>query len=349
MFNHRHYVPILKWKMGEYQALQRLSAPVKDGLTPLLEIPPVGFDFETGTHKESADDHLGDFGRRLKSKWQARPCFVDLKFLPAHTRMAGGRHYVEAVFEAARVEGCAATPAVSFANDVAFIAAVGAVIRLDQRGVCLRLGMSDFDRPALTSDINTLLRTLGVGWAEADLVIDLGTPNYLPMTAYVRLMSVLMGLVPALNRWRTLTIAGTAYPSSIAQTVSPPFAILPRHEWVAYRSFVGTLGREVRIPTFGDYAVAHRDLVELDMRMIKPFAIGSDSDRKPTPRDPSSATVCTRWASDRPNRSSFHTTSASPELSAFNARSRPGRSATLPLTPWSVKMRSHPAAFSASR
>jgi len=42
-------VPILKWKMGEYQALQRLSTPVKDCLTPLLEIPPVGFDFETGT------------------------------------------------------------------------------------------------------------------------------------------------------------------------------------------------------------------------------------------------------------------------------------------------------------
>lgn len=92
--------------MGEYQALQRLAPAVKDSLTPLLEIPPVGFDFETGQHKESADDHLGDFGRRLKSKWQARRCFVDLKYLPPHTRMIGGKHYVEAVFESARVEGC---------------------------------------------------------------------------------------------------------------------------------------------------------------------------------------------------------------------------------------------------
>ena len=272
MFNHRHYVPILKWKMGEYQALQRLSASVKDSLTPLLEIPPVGFDFETGQHKESADDHLGDFGRRLKSKWQARSCFVDLKYLPTRTRMASGTHYVDAVFEAARVEGCTAIPVVSFVNDPSFIAAVGTVVRIDQRGMCLRLSMSDFDRSALASDIEALLRTLGVGWAEVDLVIDLGTPNYLPITAYVRLMSALMDLVPALNRWRTLTIAGTAYPSSIAETVSPPFAILPRHEWVAYRAFVGSLGREVRIPTFGDYAVAHPDLVELDMRMIKPFA-----------------------------------------------------------------------------
>lgn len=104
-----------------------------------------------------------------------------------------------------------------------------------------------------------------------DLVIDLATPNFLPIAAWVRTMSAVMGLVPALNCWRTLTIAGTAYPQSIA-AVKAPFSILPRHEWTAYQAFVGSLGRGARIPTFGDYAVAHPDLVELDMRMIKPFA-----------------------------------------------------------------------------
>ena len=144
MFNHRHYVPILKWKMGEYQALSRLAGPVKDRITPLLEIPPVGFDFETQRNKESADDHLGDFGKRLKSKWQARPCFVGLKHLPAATRCAGGRHCVEVLFETARAEGCAAIPVVSFANDAAFLAAVATVSRQDRRGVCLRLSLPDF-------------------------------------------------------------------------------------------------------------------------------------------------------------------------------------------------------------
>jgi hypothetical protein len=271
MFNHRHYVPILKWKMGEYQALQRLSNSVKDGLTPLLEIPPVGFDFETGQQKESADDHLGDFGKRLKSKWQARRCFVDLKFLPPNTRMAGGRHYVDVVFETARNEGCSAVPVVSFENDAAFVAAAAATVRLDALGVCLRLVSADFDRPALLADTEALLRTLGVGWAEADLVIDLVTPSYVPISAYVRTLTSVLSLVPMLNRWRTVTLAGTAYPQSVA-SLSPPFQVIPRHEWVAYRTFVRQLSPEARIPTFGDYAVAHPDLVEMDMRLIKPFA-----------------------------------------------------------------------------
>jgi hypothetical protein len=97
------------------------------------------------------------------------------------------------------------------------------------------------------------------------------TPNYLPIAVYVRTMSTIMSLVPMLNRWRTLTIAGTSYPQSVAGIASP-YQLVPRLEWQAYRSFVATLGSETRIPTFGDYGVAHPDLVELDMRMVKPFA-----------------------------------------------------------------------------
>lgn len=271
MFNHLHYVPILKWKMGEYQALARLSTSVKDRITPLLEIPPVGFDFETNRNKESIDDHLGDFGKRLKAKWQGRRCFVDLKHLPPSTRCVGGRHYVEVIFDMARVEGCAAIPVVCFANDPAFLTAIAAVVQQDRRGVCLRLTLSDFDRPLLAADIDNLLRPLTDNPSDVDLVIDFGTPTYLPLAIHTITVTALMSRVPYLNRWRTLTIAGTSYPASVAN-INPPYQLLPRLEWQAYRAYTATLGREARIPTFGDYAVAPPDLVELDMRIIKPFA-----------------------------------------------------------------------------
>lgn len=81
----------------------------------------------------------------------------------------------------------------------------------------------------------------------------------------------ILGMIPALNRWRTFTVAGTSYPASVAAVV-PPFQLVPRHEWAAYRMLVASLGSGARIPSFGDYAVAHHELVELDMRLIKPFA-----------------------------------------------------------------------------
>src|SRR3989339_1278062 len=98
MFTHQHYIPVLKWKQGEYQALSRLTKPIKDNLTPLIEIPPIGYDFETKTARKNIDQHLGDFGRRLKTKWQNRRCFVDTKYISASTRMADESHFIERIF-----------------------------------------------------------------------------------------------------------------------------------------------------------------------------------------------------------------------------------------------------------
>jgi hypothetical protein len=271
MFSHRHYVPILKWKMGEYQALSRLDKRIKDGLMPLLEIPPVGFDFETGLDRKSADEHLADFGKRLKAKWDGRPCFVDLKYVPPTTRLAGGIHFVEGVFADIRASGAQAIPVITLSSDPPFLAAAASVVRADNKGVCLRLNPDDFDRGTFAADIEGLLRQIGATWADADLVIDFGTPTYTPITAFVRLLSSTITLVPALNRWRTFTLAGTSYPSPAIATTTP-FQLVPRREWEAYRAFVATIGREGRIPTFGDYAVAQPDPVALDMRFIKPVA-----------------------------------------------------------------------------
>lgn len=271
MFSHQHYVPLLKWKQGEYQALYRLVNSVKDGITPLIEVPAVGFDHEAGEERETIDSHLGDFGRRLRSKWQARTCFVDMKYIDPATRMAGGQHFLEALFDLARAEGCSAIPVISLNSDDAYLAATARIVITDRRGACLRLAMADFDRPNLMSDIAGVLTRIGIGYPDTDLVIDLAAPNFQPINAFVRTLEIIVGMVPVLNRWRTFTLAGTAYPPSIAG-LRRPFDHVPRYEWIAYRTLVSRLGSGNRIPTFGDYAVAHPDPVELDMRLIKPFA-----------------------------------------------------------------------------
>ena len=90
------------------------------------------------------------------------------------------------------------------------------------------------------------------------------------MTVFVTILQNLLTRVPALNRWRTVTVAGTSYPATVAGIQSP--TLIPRMEWQSYRALLPMLGAGGRIPTFGDYAVAHPDPVELDMRLIKPFA-----------------------------------------------------------------------------
>jgi hypothetical protein len=185
--------------------------------------------------------------------------------------MADGRHFIERVFEDARNERCHAIPVVGLSNDSQSLAATSAVIRTDRRGVALRLELPDFDRTNLATEIGRVLSALGVGYAETDLIVDEGAPNFQPMTAFVRMMQALVAMVPMMNRWRTFTIVGTSYPATVAG-LATPFQDIPRQEWIAYRTLVHRIGSGSRIPNFGDYAVAHPDPVELDMRIVKPFA-----------------------------------------------------------------------------
>ncbi len=196
---------------------------------------------------------------------------MDTKYIDSATRVADGDHFIAAIFERSRNERCRAVPVVGLSNDPASLAATAAVLRSDGRGVALRLTLPDFDRPDLSTEIGRVLTTLGVGYADADLIIDVAAPNFQPIGTFVRVMITCMEVVPMLNRWRTFTFAGTSYPPTVAG-LAPPFQDVPRQEWHIYRELVNRLGAGTRIPSFGDYAVAHPELVALDMRIIKPFA-----------------------------------------------------------------------------
>lgn len=270
MFNHTHYVPIIKWKLGEYQALARLESSVKDRVTPLIELPAVGYDFENSRVAKSLDDHLKDFGRRLKAKWASRTCFVDTKNIAASEQMADGSHPLERVTQLARTEGCVAIPVAALSSDSEYRRAAAAAIIADGNGTAIRLQLEDFDRPNLADDIVQCLNELNVGISDTDLIVDLCDQHFLPVTVFVQTLRASLQRLPMLNRWRTFTVAGSSYPKTLADIGA--ISMAPRREWALYRELVRQIGHECRIPTFGDYVVAHPDPVELDMRLIKPFA-----------------------------------------------------------------------------
>lgn len=273
MFDHRHYMPILKWRMGEWQALERLSSSVKDRTVPLLEIPTEKWDFEADCAAVSLDDHLAKLAKSVHRKWPGRLCYFDLGLLDPTATLASGLHPVEEFFNLVRAAGHhRSVPVTGLDRKSAYQAAIASTIALDKRGVCIRLIMDDFDRPALAADLSGLLSALGLTEADTDIVIDFKAGNFSPITAYARTMEITLTSLPQLARWRTVTVAGTAFPSQLPSALFRPSGIVDRSEWLGYKALCGRLPGSVRIPTFGDYAVAHPATEKLDLRMLDPTA-----------------------------------------------------------------------------
>jgi len=266
------YVPCIRWKQGEYQALLKLPPDVREGMMPLIEVAEEGYDFETRTAPKSIDQHLHAFAKRVGEKWGRRPCFVDTRLIDPSARMANGSHPIDFVFDGLRLNRVPAIPTLSLEQDTHAEQALARAVIADGNGICVRISLEELADQALRTRLERVLLLAKAGPAICDLVIDLGAPNFQPLDGLTRLLGSLIEKVPHLNEWRSVALIGTAFPSSMAE-VSLGLSEVERSEWVMYRALVPLLeGRGIRVPDFGDYVVSHPAVVHLDMRVVKPAA-----------------------------------------------------------------------------
>lgn len=272
-FDHNHYVPCLRWKMGEYQAVMRLSPAAKCALTPMIDIPEIGWDFDTRTEAKSLDEHLAKFAPRVQEKWGTQPCFVDGRLLPPAGTMATGLHAMPAIFDALRVQGCQAVPVTGPERATEYQIAIREIVARDRRGVCLRIPLEWALGSNTNTDVNRLLNGMDLKYGDAHLVLDMGAPaNFEPIPGFARLVQNAIGRISHLRQWRTFTLLGTSFPKTMGD-VKAGATILARSEWLLYKQVLtGLQGVGLRFPAFADYVVQHPDVWQVDMRKVKPSA-----------------------------------------------------------------------------
>src|SRR5258707_4857368 len=76
MLNHRHYIPVLRWKEAERIALCKLAPDVRSHITPIIEFVPWEYD------KKSMVGELRSKAKEITESWGwTNQVFVDLSLL----------------------------------------------------------------------------------------------------------------------------------------------------------------------------------------------------------------------------------------------------------------------------
>lgn len=262
------YVPALRWRQGEYQALTRLADAVKDRIVPYITIPEVEFDFELRQPKKSVQEHVHPFAARFNTKWGQRPAWVSIHPGIADKLMGDGRDIPAYVFEALRVFQANAIPVVPLDAAAPIISSVRAIAATDGLGTAISVRLEDMMKPDARARIEALAASLGLAIDEVDLVIDLGAPNFEPYDAFASALIAAMRRLGDLHTFRNFVVIGTAIPETF-KDVARGADQLPRHDWLFYRVLSGKLPAGIRRPNFGDYTIVHPEFKALDMRMIK--------------------------------------------------------------------------------
>jgi hypothetical protein len=228
------YVPSLRWRMGEYQALFRLSDEAKARVVPFVVIPEIEFDFDEWAPKKTVQDHVDPFPTRFKQKWDMRPAWIDVH-PKIHTQlMHDGKLPIAHVFDELRVVGNNAVPVTSLDCTPAINAAVTAIVKADARGLGVRARIEHIMKPGCKAAIDGLMKNSGVSPAETDLIVDLSAPNYEPYADFADGLITAMNTFGDLSVFRSYIVMGSAYPQTVG--LDKPGGDLPRHDWLFYQT-----------------------------------------------------------------------------------------------------------------
>lgn len=265
------YIPVLKWRQGEYMALSRLAPTVKNHVKPIFQPTPPEYDFEQGAVIKTYTNQLTTMAQRYKKHWGNSNCYIDTKFLDENADVSGVTP-TEFLFNTLSQEGFKPTPAISLTPSKHFHNTIKRVVKAHKVGVCIKIVLEDGLDGNLNQKIIDLLASLQVQPQDSSIIFELEVPNFEPIKNLAQLLKALTLQIPHLNLWDTFGICASSFPLTMKE-IKTPFDIIPRKEWELYKELRKIFGQKMRTPNFGDYAINHPSYKEgMDMRMTKPYA-----------------------------------------------------------------------------
>ena len=275
MVDHRHYIPILKGKAGEYQALDHLSPGVKPQLTPIIEVPPIEWNYasELGVRTErktTIDEHVSRVPENIRKSWGTElRVFIDLLRVEECGSPANGAHPLAYVFEQSRKLGLQAIPVTGIGRSNEYQNAVIDAVQRDGRGVCIRIGRQPCSFPtSVAAHLQNLVMTLNVRRDQVDVILDLGAISPDDLNELRTIATSMISELPYISDWRTVGVASTAMPKTVTRDMERlSVKRIPRTERWLWRAIANE--RDLpRIPNFSDYGVIHPDYPDVDWREV---------------------------------------------------------------------------------
>lgn len=269
MFNYKHYIPILKWKAGEYRGVTALEDDVKKAFTPLIELQCERASTSGRRNRRSVGKDL-----RFVLEEIAEAGIIERPFFISCTDIIGADYWRRRVHplvtlcEMASEEGILAVPVLNL--DYA-LEQQGILPRLlsddDITGIGIRLDQSILGDTSLHDRISEFLDITRVELRNIDLFFDLGAIPTTPEGVLTVGLRSIINDFPRLNEWRTFTLVGTAFPQTVASVQRGSGTTrVPRTEWLTWLGLInsGGPGSLKRLPTYGDYGIQHPTMVEFD-------------------------------------------------------------------------------------
>jgi hypothetical protein len=247
------YVPILKGRQGELDALREVGLSSRTAMLPLLEVAPKDETEDAATVLRICQQTV----QKLATRY-LHPIMLDGGLFDLDAVIDGGRGVVAVLADAARSSGLSAQPVLRLGDPSRAVREARAAHAQDGRGITFRLSGEDLDEdPDDLDDLfDTLLHEAGVDRSSVDLLLDVGAVDGdVAVLGGARMVTSLIRDLPSIQDWRSVTVASGAFPVDLSQFTANVVGERLRFDAQLFDRVASR--RLPRRPDYGDYAVAH--------------------------------------------------------------------------------------------
>lgn len=242
------YVPILKGKRGEFDALGNLTEPTRASVYPLIEVLPSPEEQDVGADIDKAI-------AALRTRWFQEPFMLDLSSFDLDERYEG-RTILGYAMGVAR--GFLRPVAVVRLGDSDAVYADAGQAGANGIGVAIRLISEDLDvePEELNEELDRVLAIMELDPAEIDLIVDVGAiSGDFAITGGARLIKGVLRDLSHFPDYRSVTVAAGAFPADLSNVAAWTLGEHPRDDAALYNRVRNRpMSRTIN---FGDYAIAH--------------------------------------------------------------------------------------------
>lgn len=258
----KSYVPIVRWKSAEKQALERLYQKDHDKITPIIELimPPPKTD--KNDYKKILEDskskflkNLPNIAEEISKYWGKDPLFIDVHLLDGDIRAYAFERILSlsADLDIFSIPIIYIIPVISTEADTATRNIAIEYAKKDDKGLCIRIDESHIQGEDFPNMIESFINKNKLCIKNTDILIDLGIidENKNSQSIINRLSKM-----PYIGKWRSFVLTGGAFPKDLRDFEKHGHYPIKRLDWNLWKEIVASKKLK-RNPSFSDYTIQH--------------------------------------------------------------------------------------------
>ena len=246
MVNHKHYIPILRWKAAEYAALKEVYQKDKKNVTPLIDFimpQPTNTDIRNNKEKEVIDIARDKFMEKLPNEMEkiAECCgqkmvFIDTQLLDSKIRLQS----LEEMITFGEKEGLFLSPviyivpAISSDSDMKIRERAILYAKNSNNGLCIRITKSHLEEETILQNLQQIITNSKINPTNIDIIIDL---KFIETPTDPAVKRENINAISEMYPWRTFAVASGAFPKDLTEFEKHGDYTIERYDYQLWQKF----------------------------------------------------------------------------------------------------------------